>query len=157
MAFSLDGKTLTTSSSEEKTKVWEVSSGHCLQTVQGHAHTNWTKSVAFSPDGSLLATASDDQTVKVWEVNSGQCLNTLDGHVSRVWSLAFSPTKSILASGSDNGTILLWDVQTGSCLKTLRSERPYERMNIYGVTGITEAQKASLKELGAIEAVELLP
>jgi hypothetical protein len=34
---------------------------------------------------------------------------------------------------------------------TLRCDRPYERMNISGVTGITEAQKASLKTLGAIE------
>jgi len=36
-------------------------------------------------------------------------------------------------------TIKLWDVQTGECLKTLRPDRPYERMNITGVTGLTEA------------------
>jgi hypothetical protein len=36
-------------------------------------------------------------------------------------------------------------------LKTLRSDRPYEGMNITGVTGITDAQKATLKALGAIE------
>jgi hypothetical protein len=29
--------------------------------------------------------------------------------------------------------------------------RPYERMNITGVKGLTEAQKATLKALGAIE------
>ena len=33
-------------------------------------------------------------------------------------------------------------------------ERPYEGMNISGVTGITEAQKASLKALGAIELAD---
>ena len=47
--------------------------------------------------------------------------------------------------------ILLWERQTGQCLLTLRGERPYERMNISSVTGITEAQRASLKALGAIE------
>jgi hypothetical protein len=36
----------------------------------------------------------------------------------------------------------------------LRSERPYERLNIAGVTGITEAQRASLKNLGASEKEE---
>jgi hypothetical protein len=43
------------------------------------------------------------------------------------------------------------DVQTGECLKTLQPERPYERMNITGATGLTKAQKATLRALGAIE------
>src|SRR5260221_12032141 len=55
------------------------------------------------------------------------------------------------ASGMDDGNILLWEWQTGQCLLALRSDRPYERMNISGVTGITEAQEDSLKALGAIE------
>jgi hypothetical protein len=45
---------------------------------------------------------------------------------------------------------MLWDIKTGECLKTL-SEKPYEGMNITGITGITEAEKATLKTLGAIE------
>ena len=48
-------------------------------------------------------------------------------------------------------TIKLWDTQTGECLRTLKIDRPYEGMSITGVTGISEAQKASLKALGAIE------
>jgi hypothetical protein len=38
-------------------------------------------------------------------------------------------------------------------VRTLRADRPYEGMNITGVTGITEAQKATLKALGAIEKI----
>jgi hypothetical protein len=34
----------------------------------------------------------------------------------------------------------------------LRALRPYEGMNIIDVTGLTEAQKASLIALGAIES-----
>ncbi|MCB0188020.1 MAG: hypothetical protein KDE31_27320, partial [Caldilineaceae bacterium] len=56
-----------------------------------------------------------------------------------------------VASGSADATIKLWDVQTGECLKTLQPERPYERMNITNATGLTQAQKATLKALGAIE------
>lgn len=65
--------------------------------------------------------------------------------------MAFSPDGKTLASGSGDENIKLWDVQSGACLKTLRSDRPYERMNITGVTGLTEAQKGALKALGAVE------
>ena len=44
--------------------------------------------------------------------------------------------------------------QTGECLRTLRSDRPYERMNITQVKGLTEIQKATLRSLGAIEEEE---
>ncbi len=47
--------------------------------------------------------------------------------------------------------VKLWDVSTGECLKTLRSNRPYEGMNITGVTGLTSSQRATLLALGAVE------
>jgi WD40 repeat protein len=75
----------------------------------------------------------------------------LAGHTNWIWSVAFSPDGSLLTSGSADATVKLWDVQTGECLKTLQPERPYERMNITGATGLTKAQKAALMALGAIE------
>ncbi|MCI0529963.1 MAG: hypothetical protein L0Y56_21170, partial [Nitrospira sp.] len=71
-----------------------------------------------------------------------------------VWSLAFSPDGGTLVSGSEDETIKFWDVRTGECRKTLRSDRPYERMNITRVTGLTEAQRTTLKTLGVIEQLE---
>jgi len=48
----------------------------------------------------------------------------------------------------------LWNVGTGACLLTLRNERPYERMDITGVTGVTEMQREALRILGAVEKDE---
>jgi WD40 repeat protein len=106
--------------------------------------------VAFSPDGRLLASGSFDHMVRLWDVHTGQGFKTLSGHTGWIWSVAFSPDGRLLASGSADATIKLWDVQTGECLKTLQPERPYERMNITGVTGLTGAQIATLKALGAV-------
>ncbi|MEO1744173.1 MAG: hypothetical protein AAFR99_20495 [Cyanobacteria bacterium J06629_9] len=66
--------------------------------------------------------------------------------------MAFSPKGDCLASASEDETIKLWDVNTGKCLKTLRCDRPYEGMNITGARGLTDAQKATLQLLGAVEA-----
>jgi hypothetical protein len=46
---------------------------------------------------------------------------------------------------------MLWDLQSGEHLQTLRRDRPYERLNITGVRGLTQAQKATLRALGAME------
>jgi hypothetical protein len=63
------------------------------------------------------------------------------------------PAGHLLASGSLDETIKLWAVQSGEWLRTLRSDCPYERMNITGATGLTPAQVATLKALGAVEAL----
>ncbi len=151
VAFSSDGKTLASGSEDQTVRLWEVNSGTCLNIL--HGHTGLVCSVAFSPDGSILASGSWDQVVCLWEVSSGTCLNTLHGHTDRVRSVAFSPDGRILASGNSDGAIKLWERQVGMCLHTLR-DRPYERMNITHVKGVTEVQKATLRSLGAIEEEE---
>ena len=57
---------------------------------------------------------------------------------------------TILLSGGLDRTIKLWDVATGGCMRPLMGYRLYEGMNIRGATGLTNAQKATLKVLGAL-------
>ena len=76
---------------------------------------------------------------------------TLQGHTNDVMSVCFSSDGAFFASGSTDETIRLWDANTGECLRSLRSDRPYERMNITEATGLTLAQMAALRRLGAID------
>ena len=86
-----------------------------------------------------------------WEVQSGECVRVRKAHQGTVQALKVSPDESLLASCGDDGAIRLWDLERGEHLQTLRRDRPYERLNITGIRGLTEAQKASLRALGARE------
>jgi hypothetical protein len=72
-------------------------------------------------------------------------------HPGTMRSLKVSPDGSLLASCGDDGAITLWDLERGQYVRTLRRDRPYERLNITGIRGLTEAQKATLRGLGAVE------
>jgi hypothetical protein len=46
---------------------------------------------------------------------------------------------------------MIWDQRSAEHVQTLRRDRPYERLNITSIEGLTRAQKATLRALGAIE------
>ncbi len=149
VSFSPDSHTLASGSCDYTIKLWDVRTGQYLRTLQGH--TSWVISVGFSPDGQTLASSGEDQTVRLWDITTGQCVKVLQGHTGRIHSVSFSPDGHTLASGSGDETIKQWDVKTGECLKTLQAPKPYEKMNITGITGLTQAQTTTLKALGAVE------
>ncbi len=106
--------------------------------------------MAFSPDGRTLASSSDDETLKLWDIQTMQCIKTFKWDNDGINSVAISSDGRILVAGGWNGTIKIWNMETGECIKTL-SNKPYANMNITNATGLTPAQKSSLKALGAVE------
>jgi WD40 repeat protein len=149
VAFSPNGELLASASSTGVIRLWSVREGECQRIWQGHQSS--IKSVTFSLDSRIIASSSHDRTVKLWDALTGECLKTFQGHTSFVWSVAVSPDCQTLASGSEDETIKLWDLSTGECHKTLKNARPYEGMNINGITGLTDETIVALKTLGAVE------
>jgi len=117
VCFSPCGHYLASGSSDRTVKIWEVSSGKLLKSLEGHPHH--VHSVSFSPCGHYLASGGSDRTVKIWEVSSGKLLRSLGGHSNFVVSVSFSPCGHYLASGSWDGTIKIWEVPSGRLIKSL--------------------------------------
>lgn len=153
IAFSPNNSILATGSADRTVKLWDIQTGkvlHCL-----HQDAGWIHAVAFGRGGKILASGSDDGTIQIWDTATGKHLSILQGHRNQVRSVKFFPNGKTLISGSADATVRLWDTETGECLKVLRADRPYEGMNITGVTGLTAAQKTTLKALGAVDCETL--
>ena len=68
VAFSPDGRTVVSSSSDKTLKLWSVSGGECLKTFQGHS--SYVTNVVFSSDGRTVVSGSWDNTLKLWGLHN---------------------------------------------------------------------------------------
>jgi WD40 repeat protein/transcriptional regulator with XRE-family HTH domain len=143
-------KPLLLSASEDKTiRLWDTNTRECLQTLTAHTHrVLW---LSLDATGDFLVSCGDDLTIRLWDLNNFSFRTIERAHENRIRGVVYNPDGTLLASCSDDGKIKLWNVSTLAFQKELISERPYERMNITGALGLTEAQKANLRVLGAIE------
>jgi WD40 repeat protein len=119
VAWSPDGKILTSSSRKDGLLLWDVATGKSLDRFPKQADL-YIHSVAWSPDGRRLASDGWDQTVQVdlWDTANGNRLCMLTGHNASILHLAWSPNGARLASASNDGTIILWDMTREACQAT---------------------------------------
>jgi WD40 repeat protein len=157
IAVSPDGRYFASGSMDKTVKIWDTSNWVCLQTLTGHK--NLIMTLAFSPipvtTGShsqyQLLVGSGDRLITRWNISTGECLQTYAGHTNWVWSIAYRPDGLGFVSAGEDQTIKIWEIDHSQAVKTLQIQRPYEQMNIAGVTGLKPGQIQALKLLGAIE------
>ena len=108
--------------------------------------------LAWEPNERVLI-SGENGTLRWWDVQRGECIRMCKAHQGIVQSLKISADGTKLASCGDDGAIMLWDLHSGQHLQTLRRDRPYERLTITGIKGLSEVQKATFHALGAIDTL----
>jgi len=114
------GGTRLISGSKDKTvKIWNVDTGKCIKTLEGH--TDWVRCVCVvGGEEDLFVSGSEDYTLKVWNIE-GKCLKTLKGHFDSVCCVIPFDTKHVLSSSLDK-TVKFWNIVDGEhqreCIKT---------------------------------------
>jgi WD40 repeat protein len=152
VVLSPDGRRLASGSSGREGGelfVWDVDSGKRVHAFEGHPGV--VSALSWVPSGEVVVSGGSDGRLRWWDLQSGECVRVREAHQGTVQALKMSPDGSRLASCGDDGAIRLWDLDSGEPLQTLRRDRLYERLNITGIRGLTEAQQASLRALGAFE------
>jgi WD40 repeat protein len=152
VAFSPDGTQLASGGDSQgggELFVWDARSGERLSALQGL--TGEVYAVAWHPVEKLLISGDSEGRLCWWDLTSCTCVRVREAHQGKVQALKVSPDGRRLASCGDDGAIHLWDGERGEHVRTLRRDRPYERLNITGIQGLTQAEIATLRALGAIE------
>ena len=129
--------------------MWDAHSGMPVHAFVGHPGV--VTALSWVPGGDLLISGGSDGRLRWWDLHHGECVRVCKAHQGAVQALKVSPDGSRLASCGEDGAIYIWELERGERLQTLRRDRPYERLNITGIQGLTQAEIATLRALGAIE------
>jgi WD40 repeat protein len=112
VAFSPDGQTLATSSTDLSIRLWDVGTGEQRLVITSTTQVEW---FAFSPLGDTILAGGYDGVARLWDAETGELVReftTSGGGFTA--GLAYSPDGHyVFASGLD-GILHMWDIQTGA-------------------------------------------
>ena len=107
-------------------KVWDVATGECVKTLEGHSGSVWSgvpcvffrsstgrpvaqvTSVTVFPGGDRVVSGSDDRVLKLWDAATGACIETLKGHSGAVRSCV--QWSSFFRSSTGREVAQVWSV-----------------------------------------------
>jgi WD40 repeat protein/DNA-binding SARP family transcriptional activator len=151
LVFSPDGHKIAFQINSNQVGILNTQNGQLFQIIEEPLFGE--HSLAFHTDSASLITSSENGRLRVWDAQTGTCQTTLLEEVVGTIALA---RNGRLAHGGDDGVIRIWNMQTGKHEQTLTQSGPYEGLDITDAVGLSPAQVATLKALGAVSQIHAL-
>ncbi len=133
VAWSPNGKRITSGSTDGTVQVWDASNGGNAYTYHGHAGS--VNAVAWSPNGKRITSGSTDGTAQVWDASNGGNAYTYHGHAGFVNAVAWSLDGKYIASGSTDQTVQVWDAPSGGHVYTYRGHAGFVNAVAWSLDG----------------------
>ena len=147
-----DSKYVLTSSADNTAKIIDITRNKEICCLEGHQGWVWS---AIFLENDLVATGSQDGTIKIWKVNyleeEVSCIKTIYAHKSWVVSLQYSKKYKKIYSASADEKVKIWNLDKLEYCGEFFIDKPYDKMKITSVKGITLSEKESLIKLGSIQ------
>ena len=147
LAFTLDGKLLSSASVDQTVRLWKVSTSKELRKL---TNTGIISSAsAFSADGKVLAAYSADGSIVLCEVMTAKLVKKFQRDREPVRALAFTPDGKTIASCGEN-SVKLWEVTSGKAKWQID-----QRGSIFGSLAFTADGKTLASVLNRDRIVKL--
>lgn len=114
------GRQLCLAGRDGTVKLWDVTTGQTVLTI--NAHQNTVRIASFNSDGSKLITASSDGTARVWDAKTGQPLTPPLQHDKPLRHAAFGPTGRLVVTAGEDGTARLWNLKGEPLVEPMKHE-----------------------------------
>ena len=114
VAFSPDGHTLVSGSSDRTLQRWDTATGQPVgPPIEGHKNQVYT--VAYNNFGTRIVSAGQDGTIIQSNAQTGQRIGPIiPAQSGVVWSVAYSPDGQRIVSGGSDGTVRQWSADSGT-------------------------------------------
>jgi WD40 repeat protein len=136
VAFSPNGRLLTTWTADNTITIWEITPEPEMAQLAWEVASEpdrhekiGVSAVAFAPDGTWLASGWGERTVQVWEATTGRNLAQVNHRGEMELRVALSATGQWLATLDEDGTVQAWEVATGQRVPTLAPEDPVQAIS----------------------------
>ena len=97
-------------------RVWDIESGNCLSTLQGHKGAIYA--CCFGETNQQVLSASEDELAMLWDTETGaDTAQAFWGHKGKVQDCAFTPDYQSVVTASHDRTLKLWKLN-GKCVTT---------------------------------------
>jgi WD40 repeat protein len=109
-----EGEILISGSEDSKLKIWNLSTGKLLKTIDNDDQP--IHSISLTLDGKYLATGNRNGSINIWNLETSDLLKSWQGHIGNVYALAIAPDGEKIISGGFDEELAIWKLTTGSLL-----------------------------------------